>query len=433
MAGRHSPHAGRARSPQKTLKIILAKQIEELYFRITTFVKDDSSVLELRREPPIYQQIEARLRADIESGVLACGSRLPSVQSLAAQYQTSVYTIQTALNFLSDDGLIDRNRGRGTFITSSSTTLNNVAIYFGADLWHGKEMAFYRGLYDNLAGELDSRKARHRLWVETRAAATQGEPLPELVEAASRRAHQGLIIGSTNPAEMSWLTKLGLPLAVFGTPPISARVGMDNDQLFELALGDLRDRGCRTVGMITPIAVINYPGLTSSGDVERFFASFMQRLGNFGLTTRNSWVRTPSRMLLNQEHEEFGYREFHEIWSQPERPDGLSVFPDTVVKGVITAILQKSVAVPEDLKLVFHRNEDTPVLCPLEASWMVTDTGSLATSLIGLVERQLAGQEVEPIRIPFGFEKSSPLNGTIGKAQTEIITRINRSNPEHIP
>ena len=380
-------------------------------------MKNTSSVLECQHEPPVYQQIEKLLRSDIESGVLACGSRLPSVRALGRRYQTSVFTIQTALRFLSDDGLIDRTRGRGTFITSSSTKLTNVGICFGADLWHGGEMAFYRSLYDKLVGELGSRKVRHRLWVDTRPAAMQGEPLPELVEAASRRAHQGLIVGITNSVEMSWLTKLGLPLAVFGTPPISARVGMDNDQLFELALGDLRDRGCRTVGMITPIAVINYPGVTSSGDVEHYFASFMQRLGDFGLTTRNSWVRTPSRLLLNQEHEEFGYREFHEIWSQPERPDGLFVFPDTVVKGVITAILQESVAVPEDLKLVFHRNEGSPVLCPVEASWMIMDTGSVAKALIDLMERQLAGQEVEPIRVPFGFEKASPQTGILGKLQ----------------
>ena len=380
-------------------------------------MKDDSPFIELRREPPVYQQIEARLRADIKSGVLACGARLPSVQSLAAQYQTSVFTIQTALNFLSDDGLIDRTRGRGTFITSSSTTLNNVGIYFGADLWHGKEMAFYQGLYDKLVGELGSRKVSHRLWVDTRPVTMQGEPLPELVEAASRRAHQGLIIGVSHPEEISWLTKLGLPLAVSGTPLLPARVGLDADQMIEVALGDLRDRGCRTVGMITAEEV-NPTSETSSGEQEAFFASFMQRLGDFGLTTRNSWVRTSPRLLLNQEHEEFGYREFHEIWNQPERPDGVFVYPDTVVEGTIKAILQESVAVPGDLKLVFHRNEGTPVLCPVEASWVVTDTGSVASSLIGLVERQLAGQEVEPIHVPFGFEKSSPQNGNRRKSQT---------------
>jgi len=373
-------------------------------------MKNTSPVLECQREPPVYQQIEKLLRSDIESGVLACGARLPSVRALGRRYQASVFTIQTALRFLSDDGLIDRTRGRGTFITSSSTKLTNVAIYFGADLWHGGGMAFYRGLYDKLAGQLDSRKVSHRLWVEARPSAMLGEPLPELVEAASLRSHQGLIIGLTRPDEMSWLSRLGLPLAVFGTPPFPARVGLDNEQLFELALGDLRDRGCRTVGMITPIAVINYPGVTSSGDVERFFASFMQRLGDFGLTTRNSWVRTPSRQLLNREHEEFGYREFHEIWNQPERPDGLFVYPDTVVEGTIKAILQKSVAVPEELKLVFHRNEGSPLICPMEASWMVADTGGVATSLIGLVERQLAGQEIEPIHVPFGYEKTSSQN-----------------------
>ena len=368
-------------------------------------MKDIPSVIELRRELPAYQQIEKLLRSDIESGVLACGSRLPSVQELAKQYQTSVFTIQTALNALADDGMIDRTRGRGTFITASSTRLMNVAIYFGADLWHGGEMAVYRALYDKLAAELDSRKIRHRLWVETRPTAMQGEPLPELVEAASRGSVQGLIIGIAKP-EMSWLNRLGLPLAVFGTPPLPARVGLDSEQLFELALGDLKDRGCRTVGMITPIAVADHPLEASSGDVESYFNNFSRKLDAFGLATRDSWVRTPSRLLMSQEHEEFGYREFLEIWKQPERPDGLFVYPDTVVKGTIIAILQESVSVPADLKLVFHRNEGCPLLCPVEATWMVSDTGSLATALIGLVERQLAGQPVEPILVPFGFEKA---------------------------
>jgi len=383
-------------------------------------VSDSPPFIELRREKPVYQQIEALIRSDIESGALPCGSRLPSVHALALQYQTSVFTIRTALDAFAKAGMIDRTRGRGTFITASSTRLTNVAIYFGADLWHGGEMSFYRGIYDKLVGELESRKVRHRLWVDTRPPAMQGEPLPELVEAASRRSHQGLIIGLTNPEEISWLTKLGLPFAVLGTPPLPARVGMDHEQLFELALGDLRDRGCRTVGMITPITVTHHPLQVSSGDGACFFSSFMQRLGDFGLTTRNSWVRTTSRLLLNREHKEFGYREFHEIWNQPERPEGLFVYPDTVVEGTITAILQESVSVPEDLKLVFHRNEGFPVLCPLETSWMVTGTGGAAKALIGLVERQIAGQPVEPIRVPFGFEKVSP--GTQQPCRTEGLT-----------
>ncbi len=394
-------------------------------------MKDTSPVIELRREKPVYQQIETLIRSDIVSGVLACGSRLPSVQSLARQYQTSVFTIHTALDCLAEDGLIDRVRGRGTLVTSTSKKMNHVAVYFGADFWHGGGMDYYRGLYERLSGELDGRNVKHRLIVDTRPAAKQAEPLPELVEAASRRLIQGVIVGITKPVEMSWLTKLGLPLAVSGSAPISARVGSDSDQFFDLALGDLRDRGCRTVGLISPMWIDKHPEEPSSGDIERFFNSFVERLDGFGLTTKNSWVRTPRKPLLNTGHEAFGYREFHEIWKQKDRPEGLIVYPDTVVRGAVTAILRESVAVPEDLKLVFHRNES--MICPVEASWLVWDIGDVADALIGLLERQIAGQEVEPIRLPFCFEKASPQNGCPGKSQKLKSDRNNRRNPERIP
>lgn len=50
------------------------------------------------REPPAYQRIEDSLRAEILSGRLAYGSRLPAAQELAAQYGTRVFTIQSALS-----------------------------------------------------------------------------------------------------------------------------------------------------------------------------------------------------------------------------------------------------------------------------------------------------------------------------------------------
>ena len=379
------------------------------------FMKKGTPVIEIRREKPAYQQIEILIRAAIESGEMPCGSQLPSVQSLARQYQTSVFTIQTALNCLAEDGLIDRVRGRGTLVTSTSKRMNHVAVYFGADFWHGGGMDYYRGLYERLSGELDGRNVKHRLLVDTRSAAKQAEPLPELLEAASRRLIQGVIVGISNPVEMRWLTRLGLPLALHGTHSLPARVGSDSGQFFDLALGDLRDRGCRTVGLISPMWIDKHPEEPSSGDVERFLNSFVERLGVFGLTTKNSWVRSPRKVLLNRGHEAYGYREFLEIWKQKDRPEGLLVYPDTVVEGAIKAILQESVSVPKDLKLVFHRYES--MICPVEASWLVSDIGGVADALIGLLERQIAGEEVEPISLPFCFEKSSPEHGPLGKSQ----------------
>ena len=362
---------------------------------------------ELRREVPIYRQIEALIRADIESGKIPCGSRFPTVQSLAKQYATSVFTIQKALNILAEDGLIERMRGRGTLVTSNCTKLSNVGIYFGSELWQGSEMEYSRSLYERLSCKLDSKKIKHRLWVDTRTSAKLSEPLPELVEELSRRAYQGLIVGIANPSEMSWLTKLGLLLALNGTAPIPSRVGEGTANMFDLVLEDLKERGCRTVGLITPVPVGESPVPAFAGNDEGFFNNFIRHLGTFGLTTQNSWVRAQSKTLPNREHEEFGYREFQSIWNQPQRPDGLFVYTDIVGKGVITSILQKSISVPKDLKLVFHKNEGTQIYCPLEASWLVTNPGDVADALISLLERQFSGQPVEPIFVPFGFEKAT--------------------------
>src|SRR5262245_9139722 len=53
----------------------------------------------------------------IESGALREGDRLPSEEVLAAQHGVSVGTIQKVLGRLSNEGLIRREHGRGTFVS----------------------------------------------------------------------------------------------------------------------------------------------------------------------------------------------------------------------------------------------------------------------------------------------------------------------------
>lgn len=66
---------------------------------------------------PLYYQIETILRRQILSGELAPGSPLPSEESLGQEFDVSRITVRRALSILEDDGLIVRQRGRGTFVT----------------------------------------------------------------------------------------------------------------------------------------------------------------------------------------------------------------------------------------------------------------------------------------------------------------------------
>ena len=63
-----------------------------------------------------YQQIADQLRAQISSGALAPGQRLPSEPDLAAQYDASRNTVRLAIALLTNQGLVVSRQGLGTFV-----------------------------------------------------------------------------------------------------------------------------------------------------------------------------------------------------------------------------------------------------------------------------------------------------------------------------
>ena len=65
---------------------------------------------------PIYLQIERILAEKIAQGSLHPGDSIPSETVLAEQYQVSRMTARKAVDYLVRQGLVERQRGRGTFI-----------------------------------------------------------------------------------------------------------------------------------------------------------------------------------------------------------------------------------------------------------------------------------------------------------------------------
>jgi GntR family transcriptional regulator len=68
-------------------------------------------------QQPMYQHIAEDLRNQIESGVLAPGSQLPTELELRARYDASRNTIRDAVKRLISQKLIETRPGQGTFVT----------------------------------------------------------------------------------------------------------------------------------------------------------------------------------------------------------------------------------------------------------------------------------------------------------------------------
>ncbi|MGB0389277.1 MAG: GntR family transcriptional regulator [Ardenticatenaceae bacterium] len=65
---------------------------------------------------PKYYQIAEGLREQITSGRLKPNDQIPTEEALCRQYQVSRGTVQQAIRELVRDGLIRRERGRGSFV-----------------------------------------------------------------------------------------------------------------------------------------------------------------------------------------------------------------------------------------------------------------------------------------------------------------------------
>lgn len=76
------------------------------------------SVFEINQQLdiPIYQQLVDKIRAAVKAGTLVTGAQLPTVQELSDRLGVARGTVKRAYDELEHEGIIEKIRGRGTFI-----------------------------------------------------------------------------------------------------------------------------------------------------------------------------------------------------------------------------------------------------------------------------------------------------------------------------
>lgn len=65
---------------------------------------------------PLYQQVAAILRGEIERGVYAPGRPIPSETHLVQRFEVARLTARKAVRLLADEGLVEVVPGRGVYV-----------------------------------------------------------------------------------------------------------------------------------------------------------------------------------------------------------------------------------------------------------------------------------------------------------------------------
>ncbi|TDU84510.1 DNA-binding LacI/PurR family transcriptional regulator [Kribbella voronezhensis] len=76
----------------------------------------------------LYEQISSHVLDEIRRGVLGPGDRVASEMELAAQFEVSRITSKRALEVLREAGLIERIRGKGSFVVKRLPELDRISL-----------------------------------------------------------------------------------------------------------------------------------------------------------------------------------------------------------------------------------------------------------------------------------------------------------------
>ncbi|CAM3160306.1 Transcriptional regulator, GntR family [Leuconostoc gelidum subsp. gasicomitatum] len=74
---------------------------------------------QIQRNQPLYEQLMWRIKAQVASGVLIIGEKLPSVREMALIEGLNPNTVAKAYRALENQNVIETVTGRGTFIRAN--------------------------------------------------------------------------------------------------------------------------------------------------------------------------------------------------------------------------------------------------------------------------------------------------------------------------
>ncbi|MGI5922463.1 MAG: GntR family transcriptional regulator [Lentisphaeria bacterium] len=312
----------------------------------------------------IQLAIVSYLRDKIVRGELQPGTQLPSLRELAQLWGTNFFSVKLATDALQEAGLLSKHQGRGMFVEQpQADAISQVGIYLSGTPQNRQNFIAFTTMCDLLCERLDECGIDYVIWRDHRPAAEHVTAPPTMRQAITRKRVQAVCGINVRRYDMRWFGALPIR-KVFFTADRFPTPGF-NDMAAELSA-----RKRRRVAIISP----------EGQDCKWSFV--VEGFKNAGLRIPPRRQRIfPETAYLEHNWGELGYHAAMELLTASPRPDALIVYPDNAVPGVIQAILQLGLRVPEELQTIFHRNHELPYFCPFPSMYITTSLSDMADQL----------------------------------------------------
>ncbi|MFA6294767.1 MAG: GntR family transcriptional regulator [Victivallales bacterium] len=321
----------------------------------------------------------------ILSGKIKPGERLPVRRKLQEKFNSSMSTVQQAVDRLVSEGFVESRGVGGTFISSNPPHLNQYAVIVPTKNIDSSTSLFWRTLADSFT-EYGSRmdlSFKYCCWPTEQASTPENRALARNV---SRRSIAGLVF-ITPP--LSYENEK-LELLNSGTVPrvvILPREGLGKFKAAAVVLDDLSfirkaldyfiGNGRRKVAVIVNIRR------------ESWWTDFNGAVKEKKIETRPYWnicvsneardsVRNLANLLMQLPRE--------------KRPDALLIADDNLAKAAFAGLRDSGSDAVKNLRIISHSNFPFSVHTQLPVKFLGYDSAQVVAALMKALERQRKGE-----------------------------------------
>ena len=311
----------------------------------------------------IQREIAEFLRRKIVSGKLKPGEKLPSLRKLAELWNTNSFSVNLAMDELTELGFLTKQHGRGVFVTPAKEKIRCIGIYNSCLNSDPRQEVSFQFIQAELCRRLTGMGCSYVIWNDVRPEAEHTVPPDEMSRAIVSGEVQAVAGTLVRNCDKEWFAAL----------PVK-KAAMTADRFPE---GGWERLAAPLRGRKRPAAIVPVTGNKS------FLVESLRDAGVHFTPKRTRMLE--EKEYLGKDWTAIGYELAKELLFSPTKPDALLAYPDNLVPGVLYAVYEAGLKVPEDLLLILHRNVELDYCCPFPALYLDTRLSMIAERLANAV------------------------------------------------
>lgn len=317
-------------------------------------------------------------------------------------------TVQGAFRVLVKQGLVIRQQKLGTFVRHEETLKNKKILFFYPRLrseiqeasinLHRIEQIFQKILQEK----------NYILETWMPIVESYSEVKQELVQIASRRSIEGILVNQPSQELYDILQGLPVPVAILSSKHTPLSVTFDHFQGGSLAVKSFVDSSIREIGLLCDID----PQADSTSKL--FYEGVRSTLKKEKIIIHSDWICSPpkdfyprhSHMAIAYRYSLLGYQMMDQLLKTKKIPKGLIVMTEYLIPGVIQALARHEVNLEKSLRLLVHQTPENPVFYSLPGSILSSSMVDVVTAAVDKIIRESSGERVGFVKVPYTIQKN---------------------------